>query len=169
MFATKDLPRSHVIFFVASLAILVPIGPLALMLLPDGIGDSVWLAAFLAIILMPALLAESVRASAKTVAPTSRRVVLESPLAPDAAFAKLNAAAFGRCKVRDSDPARRVLVLSSPMSGWSYGFLYPVFVRANGTGSSIEVGILPKTIQHDLTVSRWHETCAGAVAKALMA
>lgn len=169
MFATKDLPRHYQTIFFGTLAFFV-LSSFAGRILPStSVANGVWLVALFGIIFMPMIQASFVRASAKTVAPTSRSVTVESPLDADSAFAKLSTATLDRCKIVDSDRARGVLVLSSPMRGASWGFLYPVFVRAKGTGSSIEVGILPKAIQHVSTVAKWNESCAAEVTKALAA
>ena len=166
MFATKDLPRGHVTTYFAVLTLLVAV---SLFCSLTGRGDNSFLIIFL-VIFMPIFMAESVRASAKTVAPASRKIMLTSPLPPDAAFAKLAAAKLGgRCKVKETDAARRAVVMSSPIYGWSLGFHYPVFVRAEGAGSAIEVGILPRTIQHERTVSEWHKICVAEIEKALAA
>jgi hypothetical protein len=122
------------------------------------------------IALVPFMVAETVKMRAETAERTERRLIVSSPLAPEAAFHKLAAASFGsHLKVVDTDPARRVLVLSSPMRGWSMGFYYPVFVKPSGTGSEIEVGLVRRAVQHPRIVGNHHAICAAEIDKALKA
>lgn len=116
-----------------------------------------------------AVIAMRMRLPAKTAMQTRRRLTLKSPLAPDAAFRKLLDASFGRCKLADSDSERRVLVLSSPISGWSWGFFYPVFVTPSASGSIIEVGVKARAPQYGLIVSNNHKACVAEIEKALAA
>jgi len=123
----------------------------------------------LLIVLSPYWIAMCTKVDAKTAAPTERRVTLSSPLSPEAVFKKLAGASFGHCTLTDSDAARRVLVLFSPMREWSLGYYYPVFITPGASGSAIEVGIKPRIAQHPLTTSNNHKACVAEIEKALAA
>ena len=117
-----------------------------------------------------AIVAVRTKVSAKTAEPTRRSITLTSPLSPDAAFAKLAHAKWtGRCKLADSDAQKRVLVLSSGISGWSWGFFYPLFIRPSASGSVVEIGVKPRAPQYGLIVSNNHKACAVEIEKALAA
>ncbi|MCW5772128.1 MAG: hypothetical protein KIT16_10870 [Rhodospirillaceae bacterium] len=169
MLVVKDVPRWQLIVLAAALAAAIVAGPLSLVFPADTIIRSAVAGVPLIVLILTIALPECVKASARTVAPARRQATLSSPLSPDAAFEKLRHAAFRRCKQVDSDPARRVLLLSSPMAGWSMGFFHPVFVKPapDGTGAVIDVGIRPKTIQHEATVRSTHEACVAQIEEAL--
>ena len=123
----------------------------------------------LMIIFAPMIVAEFITLNAKTASRTERRIVIASPLSPAATFEKLGRADLGRCKVIDRDAARGVLVLRSPIVGMSLGFLHPVFITAEGTGSAIEVGVKRRGLQHESTTSKYHQACAAKIETALAA
>lgn len=171
MLVVKDVPRWQLIFLAVALPAAILAGPLSFLLPADSIGRSVALNLPLMVLILTLLLPECVKASARTVAPSDRRHTLSSPLAPDAAFEKLRAARLGHCRRVDADASRRVVLLSTPMSGWSMGFFYPVFVKPapGGAGSCVEIGVRPKTIQHEATVRANHEACIAEIEAALAA
>jgi hypothetical protein len=158
----------YVTLFVVGLCRLIA-APFVTMWHPSRTVTSLTLLLVLLIVFGPMILPAFLRIRAKTVAQTERRIALVSPLPADEAFAKLKGAKLGRIKVIDSDAQRRVLLLESPMTGWSWGFFHPVFIRPAAEGSEIEVGIRLKAIQHVKTVREWHEACAAEVKKALAA
>jgi len=166
MLVIKGSPRWLVALFATYLCLLLA-ASFVIMWHPSRTVSSLTLLLVLLIALGPMMLPVFVRLRAKTAAQTERRIALVSPLSADAAFAKLKDAKLDRIKVIDSDAERRVLVLES--TGWSWGFIHPVFIRPAAQGSEIEVGIRLKTIQHETTVRQWHDTCAAEIRKALEA
>lgn len=167
MLVTKDLPRWQWTYTVVITPLLVAAMTVSLLVLRY---DFPFVIAVLVImIFIPLSIASIMKVSASTVAPAHRRVEIESPLAPEAVFVKLAGAKFGRLCLRDRDPQRRVLVLETPISGWSWGFTIPVFVRDAGIGSTVDVGIMPKMIQHVATVEDWHKRAVAEIEKALAA
>ncbi len=58
-------------------------------------------------------------------------------------------------------------LLASPVSFFSWGFLYPVFIHAHGSGSRIEVGIQSKFFQIGPVVTKWHRDCVAAIEQAV--
>ena len=96
----------------------------------------------------------------------SRRQDLHSPADPATVFARL-AALDGRIKVDDKDPATKILVLSSPVSFFTWGFLYPVYLHPAGTGTRIEVGCKSKFFQLGPLVTRAHDACVREIEAAL--
>jgi hypothetical protein len=121
-------------------------------------------------LLLGVMLAVYRKVSAKTAEPTRRRLILSTPLAPQAAFQKLERTLWiGHCKLADVDAERRVLVLSSGITGWSWGFFYPVFVRASASGSEIEVGARARVPQFGPIVANNHKACVAEIEKALAA
>src|ERR1041385_6898461 len=107
--------------------------------------------------------------SAKTVAQTRRRMTLTSPLAPAAVIEKLKRAAWRKIKVTDTDADRGVVVLATPMTMFSWGFFYPVFVTQGGSGSTIEVGIKSRAMQWGPVVTNNHKACVAEIEQALKA
>ena len=165
MLFIKDLPRGQFIYTVIALPLLI-VALLAAMIM--GIENvSVGLVVLLVTVFVPLAIADLHRVTAKDVSRTHRRIEIRSPAAPEALYAKLLGTKLHRLKLRDSDAQRRVLLLESPISGWSWGFLVPVFVRDAGIGSTIEIGIKPKMVQHVSTVEEWHKKAAAEIEKAL--
>src|SRR5262249_40151673 len=75
-----------------------------------------------------------------------RNQELRSPAPPAEVFAKISAIGHPY-KVDDRDPNTHTLVLSSPVTFFSWGFFYPVFLHAEGTGTRIQIGVHSKLIQ----------------------
>jgi len=113
------------------------------------------------------LIAATRKADAKAARPSGRAITLDSPLAPDTAFARLRSAPLGRFTLGDSDEANRVLVFASSVTLFSWGFFFPVFVRAGGAGTRIEIGLKSRLVQWGPIVTRTHKEFAAAVEKAL--
>jgi hypothetical protein len=107
------------------------------------------------------------KANAKDAQPSDKAMTVESPLAPDAVFARLRAAPLGHFKLGDSDEANRVLVFATAVTLFSWGFFFPVFVRAGGAGTRIEVGIKSRLFQWGPIVTRTHKEFVAALEKAL--
>ncbi len=96
----------------------------------------------------------------------ARRLEIHSAGSPDDVFQRISQLR-GKFSVDDSDASAKILVLSSPVTFFSWGFLYPVYVHAEGAGSRIEVGIQSKFIQVGPVVSKWHRDCVAALEQAL--
>jgi hypothetical protein len=96
----------------------------------------------------------------------SRRLEVHTPASPEQAFERVRTMG-GKFIADDSDPNAKVIVLSSPVSLFSWGFLYPVFIHAEGAGSRIEIGIKSKFVQIGPVVGKWHRDCAAAIEQAL--
>lgn len=96
----------------------------------------------------------------------SRRIELTSPLDPSSVFTRLSRLA-GDYRVDDASAEQNIVVLSSRPSAVSWGFFYPVVIRAAGTGSTIEVGVQSKIIQWGPVVTRAHKKCIAAIEETL--
>lgn len=168
MLVTKGMPRGHLAAIAISYALLLGTS-FYLALTSAGSASGALGITVIMLILIPILLAESAQAPAKTVELPERSVRIETPLAPDAVFVKLAQLKFGRVKPHDVDAGRRVVVLASPISGMSYGYFYPTFVRGAGAGSIVEVGITPKSIDCRPRLEKALETCAAEIKKAIAA
>jgi len=91
---------------------------------------------------------------------------LHTPASPEQAFAAL--AAIGTpYTVDDRDPRTKVLVLSSPVTLFSWGFLYPVYLHAEGTGTRIQIGCHSKFFQMGPIVTNAHGKVRAAIERAL--
>ncbi len=123
-------------------------------------------AAIVAAIIVIAMLRKMPAATAPR---TARQMTLESPLPPQAVFHKLRNGAWRRIKVHDSDPDRLVLVLATSATVFSYGFFYPVFIVANGPGSTIEIGIKSRAVQWGPVVTNNHKAAVAEIEQALRA
>jgi len=106
------------------------------------------------------------KGSVRTARLGSRRLEVFSNSDPAAMFAKLSAMR-GKFTADDSDASAKIVVLSSPVSFFSWGFLYPVFIHAEGSGSRVEVGIQSKFFQIGPVVSKWHRDCVAAIEQAV--
>jgi hypothetical protein len=97
---------------------------------------------------------------------TSRQQTVTSAASPAEAFAAL--CKIGRpFVVDDSDASSNILVLSSPVTFFSWGFLYPVFITPNGSGSRILIGCGSKLFQMGPVVTNAHNKAVAAVEQAL--
>ena len=70
-------------------------------------------------------------------------------------------------KVDDSSRDAMLIVLSSPVSFMSWGFLYPVYLHAGPNGTQIQVGITSKVIQFGPVVTSAHDKVRKAIEAAL--
>ncbi len=119
-------------------------------------------------VVIVSIIAAMRKPSAKTVTRTRRRITITSPLAPAALVERLERAAWRRVKVADIDPERGVILLSTPMTLFSWGFFYPLFITPSGAGSTIEVGIVSRTLQWGPVVTNNHKACLTEIEQALL-
>ncbi len=122
----------------------------------------------LAVVVVGYLIASQRKGSVASAAVGHRRLELTSAASPAEAFARISLIA-GKYKIDDRDAARGILVVSSGISFGSWGFLYPVFISANGTGSQIDIGIHSKLIQIGPIVGHAHRKLRDAIEAALSA
>ena len=95
----------------------------------------------------------------------TRRSDVFLPMDPAAVFARLQQIG-ARYRVDDADPATRQLVLSSPVTLFTWGFFYPVAVHPHGTaGSRIEIGIQSRLFQWGRLVTHAHVRCAEEISQ----
>jgi hypothetical protein len=134
-----------------------------------GLGFSVGLLVGGIVVLLIIVIAMTRKMPAHAAQPTSRRMTLASPLAPAAVIDKLRSARWRRIKVHDSDTARGVVVLATGVTGFSWGFFYPVFVTPAGSGSTIEIGIKSRAIQWGPVVTNNHKAAVAEIEQALNA
>ena len=112
------------------------------------------------------LIAFTKKGKVATVRMGSRVTDVRVPMDPDSVFRKLQGIG-GLYKVDDADPQQHILVLSSGVTLFSWGFLYPVFIRREGSGSVIQVGIQSKFIQWGPIVGRAHRDVVTRIEKVL--
>ena len=98
---------------------------------------------------------------------TSRQQETTSPAPPAEVFAALRGIR-PPFKVDDADAASNILVLSSPVTFFSWGFIYPVFITPSGNGGSrILVGCGSKLFQMGPIVTNAHNKCMAAITASL--
>jgi hypothetical protein len=125
-----------------------------------------WLAP-IGIVVIGRLVEASRRGRVANAALGSRRIELRSLADADTVFAKLLQIGSG-FRVDDADASKRILVLSSPTTLWSSGFLYPIHVRQDIIGSLVMIGIRSKSISVGVVrKSRAHERCAAELSQLL--
>jgi hypothetical protein len=91
---------------------------------------------------------------------------VRTPASPEQAFAAI--ARLGHpYKCDDQDPNSKILVMSSPVTFFSWGFMYPVFIHAEGSGARIQIGIHSKFIQMGPIVGNAHDKLLNAINIAL--
>ena len=95
-----------------------------------------------------------------------RQEVLSSPASTAEVFAALRQIGHP-FKVDDADETARILVLSSPVTLFSWGFFYPVYITPIGPHSRITVGCSSKLIQIGPVVTNAHNKCVRAIEAAL--
>jgi hypothetical protein len=97
----------------------------------------------------------------------ARRLELRSSADAETVFAKLLQVGGG-FRVDDSDADKRILVLSSPTTLWSSGFLFPIHIRQDIIGSIVVIGIRSKSISIGVVrTSRAHASCAAELSQLL--
>ncbi len=106
------------------------------------------------------------RGHARTASLGGRRFEVRTAAAPAAVIALLRTLG-GPYRTDDLDADRGVLVLSSRPTLVTWGFFYPIFIHADGTGSRIEVGIKSRFIQLGPLVTSAHKQCVAAIEAAL--
>ena len=119
-------------------------------------------------VIVVAVIAMTRKADARTAEIGNRRIDIASPLSPAETVKRLQGSALGRYKLADSDAARGMLVFSSPMTIFSWGFFFPVAVTAApGGGSSVAIGIKSRALQWGPVVGNNHRDFAQAATTAL--
>ncbi len=98
----------------------------------------------------------------------ARRDTISSPASPAEVMAALKNLQ-PPYRVDDADDAAKIVVLSSPVTLFSWGFFYPVHIAPIGTGSRIVVGCSSKLFQMGPVVSNAHRKCIQAIEAALSA
>ena len=96
----------------------------------------------------------------------SRRSELFSPADPATVFDRI-ATMRGRFTVDDKDREHKILVLSSPVTFFTWGFLYPVYLEPMGTGTRIQIGCHSKFFQLGPLVTKSHNECVAAIESSL--
>lgn len=96
----------------------------------------------------------------------SRRKEFFVPADIESAFRCISAMR-GKFTADDRDPVRKIVVLSSPVSFMTWGFVYPVYLHAAGTGTRIELGCKSKFFQMGPLVTKAHDECEAAIQSAL--
>lgn len=102
--------------------------------------------------------------SVTTVRMTKRRVALHTEVPPQVVYAWLVQHCPVGYSVEDHDPARGVVILSSRVTLFTWGFFYPAIVYAHGTGTRVDLGIKSKMFQYGPLVTRDHRKLAHALA-----
>jgi hypothetical protein len=96
----------------------------------------------------------------------SRVHEIRTQASPEQTFAAI--IAIGRPYTVDDQEARtKVLVLSSPVTLFSWGFLYPVFLHADGSGTRIQIGCHSKFFQMGPIVTSAHGKARDAIERVL--
>ena len=96
----------------------------------------------------------------------SRRRELFVPGDPATVFARLQRI-NPRLRIDDASPGSTQLVLSTPPSLFTWGFLYPVNIQEHVGGSRVEIGIRSRLFQIGPIVSRAHMQCVNDVSQVL--
>ncbi len=96
----------------------------------------------------------------------ARRLEVHTAADPQETFQRISRLR-GKFTVDDSDAGAKIVVLASPVTFFSWGFLYPVYIHAEGAGSRVEIGIQSKFIQVGPVVGKWHRDCVAAIEQAL--
>lgn len=96
----------------------------------------------------------------------TRHLEIRTPIDPQSAFERIRTIG-SPFKVDDADAQENIIVLSTPVSFATWGFLYPVFVHPDGAGSRIDIGIESKFMQFGPIVGKKHRDCVRAIENEL--
>lgn len=108
------------------------------------------------------IVASSRRGSVSGTRIGSRQLVLHTPADPATVFGRLRMLG-GKYRTDDSDATRNIIVLSSSPTFATWGFLYPVHIEADDSGSRIVIGIQSRFVQWGPLVTSAHKQCAKAI------
>jgi hypothetical protein len=118
------------------------------------------------VVIIGYLIAAAKKGRVATATLGNRQLEVRSPASPEQVFAAI-AALGAPYTVDDKDANARVLVLSSPVTFFSWGFLYPVFLHQDGAGTRIQVGCHSRFFQYGPVVTNAHKKCVAAIEQAL--
>jgi hypothetical protein len=118
---------------------------------------------FLLLIVIAYVVAFSRKGSVRMAMPSSQREI-HTPADPATVAERLKH--LGPPYVVD-DHDGNLIVLSSPVTFFSWGFFYPVHIHPEGTGSKIVVGVTSKVFQIGPIVMRAHTKCVESIEQAL--
>src|SRR5450432_39407 len=97
----------------------------------------------------------------------SRKHEFHTPATPEQAFQAISGIGHPY-SVDDRDLNSKILVLSSPVTFFSWGFLYPVFLQPEpGGGTKIQIGCHSKFVQMGPVVTRAHNNVLQAIQAVL--
>jgi hypothetical protein len=97
----------------------------------------------------------------------SRRRETCSELDVATVYERLALIGGGKFSVDDKDPQQHIIILSSPVTFFTWGFLYPVYLYPSGNLTRIEVGCSSKFFQIGPLVTKAHDECIHAILAAL--
>ena len=117
---------------------------------------------FLLVIIAGYVIAFTRKGSVASASLGSRRKEFVVPADIETAFRSISSMR-GKFTVDDRDPATKVIVLSSPVTLFTWGFLFPVFLHAEGTGTRVVVGCHSKFFQIGPLVTKSHDACEAAI------
>jgi len=104
------------------------------------------------------------KGSVATIAMTARRISLHTAVPPDIVYVWLTQHCPTGYLVEDADPARGIVILSSRLTGFTWGFFYPAVIYAEGARTRVDLGIKSKVFQYGPLVTRAHQKLAHALA-----
>jgi hypothetical protein len=108
------------------------------------------------------------KGSAATMAHTPRMELLFCDIPREQAVERIVAAAGSdRYVVPYSDPQRGEILLATPLTLFSFGFFYPIYVLPKEGRTRVDVGIKSKAFQWGPVVTRNHRQCVALVRRAL--
>lgn len=96
----------------------------------------------------------------------ARQDIVSSRASPDQVMAALRQLG-PPYTVDDADDRAKIVVLSSPVTLFSWGFFYPVYITPMGEGSRIIIGCSSKLFQMGPVVTNAHGKCIKAIEAAL--
>jgi len=107
------------------------------------------------------------RGKVTSIAFGSRVAQIDTPLGPDAVFARL-ANGVSEFTLEDSDASTHTLLLSTTLTFATWGFFYPITIAPNPSGgSTVRIGIRSKVFQWGPLVTKWHRKCQTEIEGAL--
>jgi len=112
------------------------------------------------------IVASSRRGSVSGTPIGARKMELRTPADPETVFGRLRALG-GKYRTDDSDPTRKIIVLSSSPTFATWGFLYPIHIEPEGSGSRIVIGIQSRFMQWGPLVTSAHKQCTKAIEDVL--
>ena len=132
-----------------------------------GIDPWVFFVVPLVVVVIGYLIASTRRGSVSGTRIGSRRHTIHNAADPQLVFDRITAIGHP-FRIDDSDPQTKRIVLSTSPTFGTWGFFYPIEIKASPTGGTqIDIGIASKFVQIGPLVTKWHNKAKDSIVDLL--